>query len=110
VTDVFWDHQFFAAGVALTACASSCGSEDLAIDFGAPSAGSYSLYTSDSPVAGPWSSLFGLTALGAVLVSTWWVPGLRITLTAGLPWLLFISLCYAIWNRRHPPTTGNSQL
>ena len=48
---------------------------------------------------GPWSSLFGFTALTAVLLSTWWVPGLRITLTAGFPWLLFISLCYAIWSR-----------
>jgi L-asparagine transporter-like permease len=46
---------------------------------------------------GPWSSLFGLLALSAVLVSTWWIPGLRITLTAGLPWLAFISLCYLVW-------------
>jgi len=48
---------------------------------------------------GYWASLFGAFALGAVLVSTWWVPGLRITLTAGLPWLLFVSLCYAVWTR-----------
>jgi len=47
---------------------------------------------------GPWSSLLGLTALTAVLISTWWVPGLRITLQAGVPWLVFISLCY--WLRR----------
>ena len=46
---------------------------------------------------GPWSSLFGLLALTAVLVSTWWVPGLRITLTAGFPWLAFISVCYLVW-------------
>jgi AAT family amino acid transporter len=55
---------------------------------------------------GPWSSLFGLVALGAVLVSTWWVPGLRITVTAGLPWLLFITLCYLIWRKTHPKTAG----
>jgi L-asparagine transporter-like permease len=48
---------------------------------------------------GPWNSLFGLAALGTVLVSTWWVPGLRITLTAGLPWLLFVTLCYLVWIR-----------
>ncbi len=48
---------------------------------------------------GPWSSLFGLFALTAVLVSTWWVPGLRITLTAGFPWLAFISLCYLAWTQ-----------
>jgi AAT family amino acid transporter len=50
---------------------------------------------------GPWSSLFGAVALAGVLVSTWWVPGLRITVTAGLPWLLFITLCYAVWRRTH---------
>jgi L-asparagine transporter-like permease len=51
---------------------------------------------------GPWSSLFGLAALGAVLISTWWIPQLRITLTAGLPWLLFISLCYLVWSKTRP--------
>jgi AAT family amino acid transporter len=59
---------------------------------------------------GPWSSLFGLFALTAVLVSTWWVPGLRITLTAGLPWLGFISLCYLGWRiaRTRKPVDGAS--
>jgi len=51
---------------------------------------------------GPWSSLFGLVALTAVLISTWWVPGLRITLTSGLPWLVFISLCYLVWRKARP--------
>jgi L-asparagine transporter-like permease len=59
---------------------------------------------------GPWSSLFGLFALTAVLVSTWWVPGLRITLIAGLPWLAFISLCYLVWRiaRSRKPVDGAS--
>jgi AAT family amino acid transporter len=48
---------------------------------------------------GPWSSLFGLAGLTAVLISTWWVPGLRITLIAGVPWLVFISLCYLVWRK-----------
>jgi amino acid transporter, AAT family len=48
---------------------------------------------------GPWSSLLGLIALTAVLISTWWVPGLRITLEAGVPWLAFISLCYWLWRK-----------
>jgi AAT family amino acid transporter len=48
---------------------------------------------------GPWTTLFGLIALTAVLISTWWVPGLRITLTSGLPWLAFISLCYLVWRQ-----------
>ena len=44
-----------------------------------------------------WSSLAGLLVLSAVLVSTWWIPGMRITLAAGVPWLVFISLCYLLW-------------
>jgi amino acid transporter, AAT family len=48
---------------------------------------------------GPGTSLFGIIALTGVLISTWWVPGLRITLQAGLPWLLFISLCYLGWRQ-----------
>jgi AAT family amino acid transporter len=53
--------------------------------------------------AGPICSLIGLAALTAVLVSTWWVPGLRITLEAGIPWLAFITLCYFAWARRGAP-------
>jgi amino acid transporter, AAT family len=51
---------------------------------------------------GPWSSLVGITALLAVLLSTWWVPSFHITLLAGGPWLVFITLCYLAWGRvRH---------
>ena len=61
------------------------------------------LHPSTKPVRfaprGPWSSLGGLVALMAVLVSTWWIPGMKITLGAGLPWLAFISLCYLGWTR-----------
>jgi amino acid transporter, AAT family len=54
---------------------------------------------------GIWSSVFGLAALLAVLASTWWVPSFHLTLRAGPPWLLFISLCYLLWGRarRSPP-------
>jgi L-asparagine transporter-like permease len=55
---------------------------------------------------GPWTSIFGALALAGVLVSTWWVPGLRITVTAGLPWLLFITLCYFGWRKTHPVDPG----
>jgi L-asparagine transporter-like permease len=48
---------------------------------------------------GPWSTLAGLASLIAVMISTWWVPGFRITLEAGLPWLALISLCYVAWAR-----------
>lgn len=56
---------------------------------------------------GPWSSLFGLVALTAVLISTWWVPGLRITLLAGVPWLAFISLCYLGWRKTQTAKHSN---
>jgi AAT family amino acid transporter len=56
---------------------------------------------------GPWTTLFGLTALTAVLISTWWVPGLRITLTSGLPWLAFISLCYLVWRQAQAGKPSN---
>ncbi len=49
--------------------------------------------------SGPWSSLLGLAALLAVLASTWWIPGMRITLVGGLPWLAFITLCYFVWSK-----------
>jgi len=58
---------------------------------------------------GPWSSLTGLAALVGVLVSTWWVPGMRITLAAGLPWLVFISLCYLVWVRWRPALNGSAR-
>jgi L-asparagine transporter-like permease len=48
---------------------------------------------------GPWASLAGFTAVLAVLVSTWWVPGFRVTLLAGVPWLAFITLGYWAWSR-----------
>ncbi len=48
---------------------------------------------------GPWSSLIGLAALIAVLISTWWVPNFRITMIAGPIWLVFLTVCYFIWSR-----------
>lgn len=57
---------------------------------------------------GPWSSVIGLAALTAVLISTWWVPGLRITLVAGIPWLAVITVCYFVWRtvRSRRPSIG----
>jgi AAT family amino acid transporter len=48
---------------------------------------------------GPLTSLVGLGGVLAVLVSTWWVPGFRITLLAGAPWLAFLTVCYFVWRR-----------
>jgi len=48
---------------------------------------------------GPWGSLIGAGGVLAVLVSTWWVPGFRVTLRAGAPWLAFVTVCYFVWRR-----------
>jgi AAT family amino acid transporter len=56
---------------------------------------------------GPWSSLFGLAALIAVLISTLWVPDFHITMLAGVPWLLFVTVCYLIWVRVNGRKGGN---
>ena len=54
---------------------------------------------------GPWASLLGLGGVVAVLASTWWVPGFRITLQAGAPWLAFLTVCYFVWRK---DTSGKS--
>jgi AAT family amino acid transporter len=48
---------------------------------------------------GPWSSLLGIVALVAVLISTWWVPGFRVTMVAGPVWLVIITVFYMLWAR-----------
>ena len=60
--------------------------------------------------SGSWASLGGLAAVSAVLVSTWWVPGFRITLLAGVPWLALLTVCYLVWRRVRPrmPFRGES--
>jgi len=47
----------------------------------------------------PWTSVAGLLALIAVMISTWWIPGMKITLLAGVPWLAFITVCYFVFAR-----------
>ena len=58
---------------------------------------------------GPWASLIGLGAVLAVLVSTWWVPGFRITLQAGLPWLGFVTVCYFVWRKARPRSSPGGE-
>jgi amino acid transporter, AAT family len=56
--------------------------------------------------SGPWASLAGLLAVLAVMLSTWWVPGFRIMLPAGVPWLALLTVCYFVWRRKYPRTSG----
>ena len=48
----------------------------------------------------PWTSLTGVVAVAAITLSTWWVPGMRITLITGPLWLAFLSLLYLAGARR----------
>jgi AAT family amino acid transporter len=52
------------------------------------------------PALGSWA---GALLIAAILVSTWWVPGLRSTLIAGGPWLLLLAIGYRVSTRRMPP-------
>lgn len=48
----------------------------------------------------PWGSLLGAASMLAILVTTWWVEGMRVTLVAGLPWLALLSVAYVAVARR----------
>ena len=52
---------------------------------------------------GIWSSIFGILALLAVLVSTWWIPDFHVALLSGPPWLVFLTACYFIGRKFQSP-------
>jgi len=49
---------------------------------------------------GAAASWVGLVGVCAVLVSTWWVPQTRVTMLAGVPQLILLSLAYVLVRRR----------
>jgi AAT family amino acid transporter len=42
----------------------------------------------------PYTSIIGAGAILAILVTTWWVEGMRVTLIAGLPWMCLLTAAY----------------
>ena len=48
----------------------------------------------------PAATILGGLAVLAILISTWWVPGMRVTLEAGIPWLVLLTVLYFAWGRR----------
>jgi L-asparagine transporter-like permease len=48
-------------------------------------------------------SCAGAALITGILVSTWWVPGLRSTLLAGGPWLALLAVGYALTRRPREP-------
>ena len=47
----------------------------------------------------PVASCLGAAAIAAILVSTWWVPGLETTLLTGAPWLAILGIGYVVSRR-----------
>ncbi len=48
----------------------------------------------------PFTTILGGAAVLAIIISTWWVEGMRVTLESGIPWLVVLSLCYFVWGRK----------
>jgi len=44
----------------------------------------------------PYTSLLGLGLVAAIIITTWWVPGMRPTILSGVPWLAFLTMAYWI--------------
>lgn len=47
----------------------------------------------------PYTSICGALLVAAIIISTWWVPGMRFTIYAGLPWLTLLTVVYFAWGR-----------
>lgn len=54
----------------------------------------------------PYTSLLGAFLLIGIMVTTWWVPGMKDTLRAGVPWTVFITLVYFVWFRGRAAPKG----
>lgn len=46
-----------------------------------------------------WTSALGLLAMVAIIATTWWIPGLRVTLMSGVPWLVLLTVAWAVLRR-----------
>jgi hypothetical protein len=53
----------------------------------------------------PYTSLLGAALPAAILIATWWVEGMRITLVAGIPWLAVLAIVYFLVRRRFSHVT-----
>lgn len=55
----------------------------------------------------PYTSMLGFILVAAIIVTTWWVPGMRPTILSGVPWLLFLTVVYWIWRRAQKAGSQN---
>ena len=49
----------------------------------------------------PLASYLGAAAIFAILITTWWVPGLEATLISAVPWLALLAIGYLVSRRGH---------
>lgn len=47
----------------------------------------------------PYTSILGAVMVAAIIITTWWVPGMRPTIFSGLPWLALLTIVYFVWGR-----------
>jgi L-asparagine transporter-like permease len=48
----------------------------------------------------PYTSVLGVGAMVALIATTWWVEGMRVTIIAGVPWLVVLTAAYFLVKRR----------
>ncbi len=48
----------------------------------------------------PVTTIIGALAVLAIIISTWWVEGMRPTMESGIPWLIALSALYLVSKRR----------
>jgi AAT family amino acid transporter len=53
----------------------------------------------------PWLSVAGAASMVAILATTWWVEGMRVTLIGGLPWLGALTIGYYAMRARRAAET-----
>ncbi len=49
----------------------------------------------------PLTTIVGGLAVLAIILSTWWTPGMGVALEAGIPWLILVTVFYYVWGRRY---------
>ena len=54
----------------------------------------------------PYTSLLGMAAIVAIIATTWWIEGMRVTIVAGLPWLGLLTAAYFLVRRRQTRQIG----
>jgi AAT family amino acid transporter len=50
----------------------------------------------------PYTSILGLALVTGIILTTWWVERMRITIFSGLVWLALMTAAYWIWEKRQP--------